>query len=130
MSVRLVVYGYVSDLEGMRKFYESALDVKGERRSRNWLTFELDGATFALHAQRTTEPPQDAGRFHVEFQVDDIDGAVAAFRAQGAKVVRGVTDEAYGMSAVLLDHDGREVRLVQEESPQSTAARERSTGGR
>ncbi len=117
MSDRMIVYAYVSDIDRLRQFYEGALGAKPTIQDANWTAFELGGATFALHRQRSTEPPQDVGEFHFEFQVDDIDVALARFQSQGAQVARGVTDETYGRSAVLRDPDGREFRLVQVEPP-------------
>ena len=117
MSNKMIVYAYVSDIDRLRQFYEGALQAKPAIQDGNWIAFELGGATFALHRQRSTEPPRDVGEFHFEFQVDDIEAALARFRAQGARVVSGVADETYGKSAVLQDPDGREFRLVQVEAP-------------
>ncbi len=117
MSVKMIVFAYVSNLDRLRQFYEAALGAKADQKSRNWLTFDLGGATFAMHRQRSTEPPHDVGEFHFEFQVEDIDAALARFQAQGAQVLRGVSDETYGKSVELADPDGRRFRLVQEVPP-------------
>ena len=117
MSDRMVVYAYVSDMDRLSQFYESALQAKPAIQDRNWSAFELQGATFALHRRRSTDPHQDVAEFHFEFQVDDIEASLARFQSQGAQVARGVTDETYGRSAVLRDPDGREFRLVQVEPP-------------
>ncbi|MBI1884741.1 MAG: VOC family protein [Chloroflexi bacterium] len=114
MTAEMIIYAYVSDLDRLRQFYEGALGAKASQKSRNWFTFQLDEATFALHRQRSTEAARDIGYFHFEFRVRDIEDALTRFQAHGAEVVRGVSDVVYGKSAVLRDPDGREFRLMQE----------------
>ena len=112
MSTTMTVYAYVSDLDRMRQFYESALGVKPAIQQGNWLPFELGGATFALHSIEN-DRVEDVQRFNLSFAVDDIEAAVARFEAQGAKVLRGVADEAFGKRATLQDPDSRTFEVVQ-----------------
>ena len=116
MSVAMTVYVYVSDLERMRQFYQDGLGVKPAPQQGNWLPFGLGGATFALHGV-SDESAHDLQRFNLSFDVDDIEAAVARFQAQGAKVLRGVADQAYGREAILQDLDGRQLELIQQELP-------------
>lgn len=109
----MTVYVYTPELERMRRFYEGAFGVTPVDHG-DWQPFTLDGATFALH--RMNDPSnQDAQRFHVTFDVDDIEAAVARFEAAGAKVLRGIADEAFGKRAFLQDPDGRAFEVVQHE---------------
>ncbi len=112
MSATLTVYVVTKDLERMRRFYEGALGVGPGPQSGNWLPFTLGGATFALHAAGA-ETADDLQRFNLSFGVDDIDATVARFEAQGAKILRGVADEAFGRMATLQDPDGRVFEVVQ-----------------
>ena len=116
MSTTMTVYAYVSDLDRMRRFYEGALGVKPATQHGNWLPFDLGGATFALHGIER-DRLEDVRRFKLSFAVDDIEAAVARFEAQGAKVLRGVADEAFGRRAMLQDPDGRTLEIVQHELP-------------
>ena len=112
MSTTMTVYVMTKDLDRMRRFYEGALEVKPAPQSGNWLPFALGGATFALHAAGN-EAEDDLQRFSLSFGVDDAEAAVARFEAQGAKVLRGVADEAFGKMATLQDPDGRTFEVVQ-----------------
>ena len=112
MSVSLTVYVVTRELERMRRLYEGALQVKPASQQGNWLPFSLGGATFALHAFGN-EGEEDPQRFNLSFGVDDIEATVARFEAQGAKVLRGVADEAFGKMATLRDPDGRTFEVVQ-----------------
>ena len=116
MSLGMTVYAYVSDLQRMRQFYESAPDIKPAFQSGNWLPFELRGATFALHGI-PDGAVRDLQRFNLNFEIDDVDAAVARFAAYGAKVLRGAADEAFGRRAILQDPDGRQFEIVQHEMP-------------
>ena len=114
MGARMTVYVYVSDLPRMRRFYEGALEIKPALQAGNWLPFDLGGATFALHGNRG-DPTLDLQRVNLTFDVDDIDAVVARFEGQGAEVLRGVADEAFGKRAILRDPDGRQLEIVQHE---------------
>ena len=110
MSATLTVYVVTPDLERMRRFYQEALAAKAGPQQGNWVPFSLGGATFALHA---AGPDDDPLKLSLSFGVDDIDSTVARFEAQGAKILRGVADEAFGKMATLQDPDGRQFEVVQ-----------------
>lgn len=112
----MTVYAYVSDLGRMREFYERALEVKPAFQAGNWLPFNLErGGTFALHGVRDAD--RDVQRFNMSLDVDDIDTAVARWRARGGMVLRGVADEAFGRRAIVEDPDGRQFEIVEHEVP-------------
>ena len=108
---RITVYVYTQELEKMQDFYEAALGVKPQDHG-DWRPFSLAASTFALHARRGAE---DRGSFNLSIDVDDIDAALARCEAHGAKVLQGVSDEAFGKRAVIEDPDGRTLYLVQNE---------------
>lgn len=112
MSTTLTVYVMTRDIDRMRRFYEAALGVEARMREGNWVPFSLAGATFALHAAAAND---DAKKISFSFGVDDVEAAVARFEQQGAKVLRGVADEAFGRKATLEDPDGRVFEVVQYE---------------
>ena len=112
MSTRMTVDFIVSDLERIRRFYEGALAVRPEGEG-HWIPFPLSGATFALHGSEGETTSDVLQRLNLSFEVDDIEAALVRFEAQGAKVLRGITDEAFGKSAILQDPDGRQFWLMQ-----------------
>lgn len=111
MGIKMTVYVYTPELEKLRRFYEKAFGAKPADHG-DWQPFALESATFALHGLNDPSN-QDAQRYNVTFDVDDIEAAVARFEAAGAKVLRGVSDEAFGRRAVLQDPDGRVFEVVQ-----------------
>ncbi|MCH7811005.1 MAG: hypothetical protein IH958_00045 [Chloroflexi bacterium] len=116
MSVRMTVYAYTTELERVRKFYGRALEIEPAFRAGNWLPFKLAGGIFALHAAGS-DAAADIRGFKLSFEVDDIEIAIVRWEAQGAQVLRGVADEAFGRRAFLADPDGRQVEIVQHEAP-------------
>lgn len=106
----VTVYVMTPDIDRTRDFYEKALGIGAGARSGNWVPFSIGGATFALHAGT-----EDVGAYSFSLDVDDIEAAVERFEAAGAKVLRGVADEAFGRMATVQDPDGRTIELVQHE---------------
>ena len=84
--------------------FDAALDsVARAKPTLKWR--ELDtGQIYAITQMR---------RVHTRFG----DAAVARFEAQGAKVLRGVADEAFGKRAIIQDPDGRTLEIVQHQLP-------------
>ena len=120
---------YVSDLEEMRRFYETHFEGVGGRRYHNpstgletyFLSFG-DGARLEL----MTRPglaghhpsPQHVGYIHIAFSVRDreaVDLLTARLRAAGCKVLSGprTTGDGYYESCVL-DPEGNQVEIVAE----------------
>ena len=110
MSVSLTVYIYSNEFEKLSNFYRSGLGVEPDEQHGNWLPFALPRATFALHAAAPGDEPHAV---NYSFGVEDIETTVARFEAAGAKVLRGVADEAFGRMATLEDPDGRAFEVVQ-----------------
>ena len=109
---RMTVYVYTQELEKLRDFYEAALGVKPTDHG-DWQPFDLAASTFAVHAKGA--PEDQPLSFNVQIDVDDIDAALARCEAHGARVLQGVSDEAFGKRAVIEDPDGRTLYLVQNE---------------
>lgn len=115
MTAHLGVYVYTRDLQRLRRFYEQGLGVAPADRG-GWLPFELGGGAFALH-EAGDDASRDPAAIQLQFVVDDIDEALARFTAAGAKVLRGIADEAFGKRAFLEDPEGRAFQLVKHELP-------------
>lgn len=113
MGLGITVIVYTRELEALQRFYEGALGVESENYGK-WRPFQLASGTFALHAVEEGSG-HDVEGFSITFEVDDIDEAVPRFEAHGAKILRGVADEAFGKRAVLQDPDGRQFEVVQHE---------------
>ena len=111
MSTTLTAYVVTRELERMRAFYE-ALGLAAEPTEGSWIPFRLGDATFALHGM-SGDYANDPQVPNVSFGVDDIHATVARFEAQGAKILRGVTDETFGKMAALQDPDGRTFEVAQ-----------------
>lgn len=122
---RLIVNVDVDDLEKAVRFYTSALGLRiGRRFSGGGI--ELVGAEapiYMLVAAPGTAPfpgatdSRDYRRHwtpvHLDFAVEDIDGAVERAVAAGAKIERPVERHAYGKLAVLADPFGHGFCLLQ-----------------
>ena len=109
----ITVYVYTDEIEKLLDFYEAALGVKPQDFGA-WRPFNLAAGTFALH-DRGAHPEDQLRGFNVSIEVDDIDAALARCEAHGARVLQGVSDEAFGKRAVIEDPDGRTLFLVQNE---------------
>lgn len=104
-----VVYLYVRDMERSRAFYRDVLGLSLEGDD-HWaeMTFG-DGVRFALHAAHGEARP---GTVVVDFEVADIDAAVAHVRELGVEVGE-ITRQEYGCFAELTDPDGYVLELFQ-----------------
>ncbi len=111
MNVGITLYAYTTDLERLRDFYTEGLGVEPDTQHGNWLPFDLGGGTLALHGV-AKGGEHVLERANLSFDTDDIDALVARFEVEGAKVLRGVSDEAFGKRAMLEDPDGRVFEVV------------------
>jgi glyoxylase I family protein len=104
-----VVYLYVRDLERSTAFYRDVLGIPLEGDG-DWVeaTFP-DGVRFALHQARGEVSP---GTINVDFEVADIDDAVATLTEAGVEV-GAVAREAFGCFAEFKDPDGYVLELFQ-----------------
>ena len=107
---RMTVSVYTENLEKLLDFYEAALGVKPQGHG-DWWPFNLAASTFALHAGGA--PEDHLPGFNVSIEVDDIGVALARCEAHRARVLEGVSDEAFGKRAVIEDPDGHTLYLLQ-----------------
>jgi len=75
---------------------------------------EEDGCVFEIYPASQKNPP--AAGVRLGFRVEDVDAAVAAWRAAGGKVVEAPADSPWGRRAVLCDLEGTKVEIVAAET--------------
>lgn len=112
----ILVYAFSEELEEMTRFYREAMEVDGAPAGPNWMAFELGASKLAFHRQ-LPDDRQDKSTYRLDLLVEDIDAASEQFQRAGAKLVQGIQDEGFGKSVVLLDPEGREFTLVEEDLP-------------
>ena len=109
-----VVFLYVRDLERSLAFYRDLLGIPLERDAHDpgWAeaTF-ADGVRFALPAAAQPDAVR-AGTVVVDFEVADIDEAVARVRAAGVEMGE-VERDSWGCACGLRDPDGYRLHLFQ-----------------
>jgi catechol 2,3-dioxygenase-like lactoylglutathione lyase family enzyme len=122
---RLLVNVDVDDLEKAERFYTSALGLRvGRRLGAAYLELlGADAPIYLLVAARGTAPfkgataPRDYARHwtpvHLDFAVDDLEGAVQRAVAAGARLEVPVEQHEYGKLAVLADPFGHGLCLLQ-----------------
>jgi predicted enzyme related to lactoylglutathione lyase len=129
VATRMIVYAYTEEFAALCRFYEEALGVEGEALGPSWCAFSTGPGRFALHRQDSADP-QRIETFRLDFVVDELEDAMARCAAAGARVTRGVQDEAYGRSAILHDPEGREFTLIEEDPLRSSVVRQELEAGR
>lgn len=108
----------VPDVDRAVAFYTAALGLKpGRRYRKNWAELlgapcpiDLLGETAGTSATPAAGTARDYGRHwtpvHLDWPVDDLDGAIARAQAAGARLEGGIRDRPYGRLAVLSDPFG------------------------
>jgi predicted enzyme related to lactoylglutathione lyase len=118
----MIVYVYSEEFEALCRFYEGALGVKGAQLGPGWCAFSAATARFAVQRQDRTDP-QSTAEFRLDFVVEEIESVLGRCKSAGARLVRGIQDEAFGRSAILCDPEGREFTLIEEDlAPHGSSA--------
>jgi lactoylglutathione lyase len=108
-----VVYLYVRDPERSARFYRDLLGIPLEGDA-DWLEARFgDGTRFALR-EGVGEP--SSGTIQVDFEVADLDSALARLREAGVQTHETMRDE-WGAAAEVIDPDGYRIFLF--EPPQA-----------
>jgi predicted enzyme related to lactoylglutathione lyase len=116
----------VEDLETAVAFYRDALGLRLERRLFNGTVAEMSGASSKIHLLTKPDKSAAAGRadifrsyrrhwtpVHLDFEVDNIDGAVNRAVAAGATLEGGIQAFTWGHQATLSDPFGHGFCLLQ-----------------
>ena len=110
-----VVYLYVSDMNRSLEFYRGLLGIplEADAEDPHWAEARLEGGIrFAIHLAPTGTPPQVPGTVRLNFEVGDLEAAVARLRSAG--VAPGTLErEPWGAIAELTDPDGYVVELFE-----------------
>lgn len=106
-----VVWLYVRDVARSAAFYGEVLGVPVEGDDE-WAEGRFpDGTRFGLH-RATNGEPRTPNTVVVDFEVEDIDRAVAGLRAAGVRTGE-ISREPYGSSCEFVDPDGYRLNVYQ-----------------
>ena len=101
------------EAEKVRAFFADVLGMPSVDAGGGWPIFALPPAELAVH-------PADGGNRHeLYLMCDDIQATLAELQGKGAEVVRGVSDQGWGLLAAIRLPDGSEFP-VYEPRPQVT----------
>ena len=82
---------YSRDAEAARAFFRDKLKFEGVDASEGWLIFALPPAEIAIHPTHTDHGPE------LYFMCDDIQGTLQELESAGAKIVKPVSDQGWGL---------------------------------
>jgi lactoylglutathione lyase len=107
-----VVYLYVRDFERSLAFYRDVLGIPLESEDGQWAEAWFGSTRFALHALHEGVGEPVNGSIHVDFDVENIDAAVAQLLDAGVEVGE-IHRQPYGSHCTFVDPDGYELELFQ-----------------
>ena len=107
---------YVTDMDRSLTWYRSVLPhAEVVSSSPFWSELSIDGAALALHGTESVTPGTQVGlAFEASGSLEDL---VERLAADGIEPARGIADEAFGRSLVLVDPDGLKIQ-VNEHDPE------------
>lgn len=103
----------VKDLARARRFYEQDLGLTktGEYVGGKWIEYDLAGGCFAISDLVEELEPSAYQGGSIAFEVDDVDGLVAALKAKGARVKVEPFSTPVCRMAIVLDSEGNALTL-------------------
>ena len=102
----------VKDMARARKFYEQDLGLRcTEQFGEDWIECDLPGGCFAITGMVPGVSPSAEAGGSIAFEVDDVDGMVAALKAKGHRVKMEPMSSPVCRFAVVLDTEGNAVTL-------------------
>ena len=102
---------YTTDAEADRSFVRDVLGFDSVDAGGGWLIFKLPSAELAMH------PAESGGGHELYLMCDDVRTTVEELTAQGVEIVRGVTDEGFGLMTALRLPGGGELGLYEPRHP-------------
>jgi predicted enzyme related to lactoylglutathione lyase len=93
--------------EKVRAFFADVLGMSSVDAGGGWLIFALPPAELAVH------PADGDGRQELYLMCDDIHATLAELQGKGVEVVRGVSDQGWGLLAVIRLPDGGELPIYE-----------------
>ncbi len=95
------------EADKVRAFFKDVLELPSVDAGGGWLIFAMPPAELAVH------PADGESRHELYLMCDDIHATLADLRANGAEVVRDVTDQGWGLLAAIGLPDGSEFPIYQ-----------------
>ncbi len=113
----------VTDMPRARAFYEGVLGFKPTMESAGgmWVEYDFGNGTFAIGCYGEAWKPAADGTC-IAFEVDNVDEAIAQFKALGVPVHMGVTDTPVCLFAIICDPDGNKIMLHQRKAKGGVSA--------
>jgi hypothetical protein len=102
---------YSRDAEADREFLHETLGTTGVDAGDGWLIFALPPAEVAVH------PTEEEPTRELYLTCDDIERTLADLSARGVEIVRGVSDEGWGLLAAVGMPSGAELPLYEPRHP-------------
>jgi len=99
------------EAEKVRAFFADVLGMSSVDAGGGWPIFALPPAELAVH------PADTAGRHELYLMCDDIGATLTELRERGAKVVREVSDQGWGLLAAVGLPDGTELGVYEPRHP-------------
>lgn len=109
MSRLLFVVIYTGRFEEMKAFYSVKLGLGVAHEDKDWLEFDTEGTTLALH--RMSDPRRQG--ISLSFEADSIERQRRALARRGVDFAGGVQKLPWGSLAGFWDTEGNPVALVQ-----------------
>ncbi len=108
-GVHAVVFS--PDAEKTRAFFADVLNMPSVDAGGGWLIFALPPAELAVH------PADNGSRHELYLMCDDIHVTLSELRSKGVEVVGDVSDQGWGLLAVIRLPDGGEFPIYQARHP-------------
>jgi catechol 2,3-dioxygenase-like lactoylglutathione lyase family enzyme len=104
------------DADALRAFFRDVLELPYVDSGGGWLLFRLPPTELATH------PTEQAGGHELYLMCDDIHATVAGLRGKGVEFDGDVTDEGFGLQAVIKLPDGSRLALYEPRHPTAFAS--------
>ena len=113
----------VTDMPRARAFYEGVLGFKPTMISAGgmWVEYDFGNGTLGIGCYGEAWKPAADGTC-IAFEVDNVDEAVAQFKALGVPVHMDVTDTPVCLFAIICDPDGNKIMLHQRKAKGGVSA--------
>ncbi|HYE03534.1 MAG TPA: VOC family protein [Phycisphaerales bacterium] len=124
---------YSSDAERTRAFLKDVLGLSSVDAGQGWLIFALPPAEMGVHPAAGAaggEHSLPAGTHELSLMCDDIVATVAELERKGAKMACGVSDQGWGLVAMIQVPGAGQLRVYQPRHPRAHGAEPVAKSGR
>jgi hypothetical protein len=102
---------YSENADGLRSFFRDVLEFPHVDSGGGWLVFALPPAELAVH------PTEQGGRQEIYLMADDLEATIAELRGKGVEFEGDITDEGYGLQALIKLPDGTTLPIYEPRHP-------------